>query len=1132
MKMWSHFPDWPLRAKLAALLVVASVLPLIIAAVIDIEEARARLMDNTAAVLTARGDQLVRGLDTFNRGYERSAFRVAHLPPVMEFCQAGPQNSRQLQPALLETLKTWPKSDANIRGMGILDLSGVVKIATESPLIGKDISYHSYVREALKSQSDTFISDVYLAGPEVGSVPTIAYLAPVFGVDGKRIAIAALWVRASALWEVMKRTNGLAGPDSFAVLFDHQGIRIGHTYSDEIVFHPGGQLAPDTINALVAERRFGDKTRQLLEDVRPFPQQFDRARAESPDTSIFRGLAPVNQQWNYGVGHRFETVSWTIFYMIPERSLNAQIIQMTWRKVLFALVIILVALTAGIMFALTILRPVRSLAHATQTIAGGDLTARVPSSSGDELGQLGTSFNVMAEKIQCQSAALQTAHDQLEQRVQERTAELKAANQANTRLAAIVQSSDDAIVSKTLDGVITSWNSGAEKLFGYSAEEAIGKPMTMLIPTERTGEESRILSFIARGESVDHFETVRLRKDKSRIDVSVTISPLRDEKGTIIGASKIARDISARKQAETKLQAQISRLDLLSQMTRAIGERQDLQSIFQVVIRSLEDNLPIDFGCICLYDQPGNALTIANVGVKSRPLADKLTMPERGTIPIDQNGLSQCVHGRLVYEPNVGDVHSAFPERLNRGGLNAVVIAPLLVEEKVFGVLIAGRQEARSFSSTDCEFLRQLSEHVALAAHQAQLYSALQRAYDDLRQTQEAVMQQERLRALGQMASGIAHDINNAITPVAIYTDTLLEREPNLTPRGRESLKVVQRAIDDVAATVARMREFYRDRGPRLALALVDLNQLARQVMELTRARWSDMPQERGIVIRVETDLYPELPFVMGVESEIREALTNLVFNAVDAMPEGGTLTLRTRVVPESGASGEDAGHPSTIQIEVSDTGVGMDEETRKRCLEPFFTTKGERGTGLGLAMVYGMVQRHSIGFEIESAIGQGTTMRLIFQRPASEIAAPTGPPIALTVPSNLRILLVDDDPVLLQSLRNVLEMDGHHIVATNGGQEGINAFRAALKGNEKFDAVITDLGMPYVDGRQVARTVKGEAPVTPVILLTGWGQRFNTEAESAEPEMPIDVDRILSKPPKLRELREALASCCSVSRR
>jgi len=223
----------------------------------------------------------------------------------------------------------------------------------------------------------------------------------------------------------MKKSNELAGPGSFAVLFDHKGIRIGHTYSEDIVFHPGGRLDPATVNALVAEARFGEKTRQLLEDVREFPEQFGRALAKSPDPGMFQGFAPVNQKWNYGVARRFETVPWTIFYMIPEQSLNAQIAQMTRRKTVFAAVISLIALLAGIVFAAVIRKPIGSLSTATQLIAGGDLAARARAGHKDELGRLGKNFNSMAERIQAQATALQKARDELELRVQERTAALR-----------------------------------------------------------------------------------------------------------------------------------------------------------------------------------------------------------------------------------------------------------------------------------------------------------------------------------------------------------------------------------------------------------------------------------------------------------------------------------------------------------------------------------------------------------------------------------------------------------------------------------------------------------------------------------------------------------------------------------
>ena len=568
--------------------------------------------------------------------------------------------------------------------------------------------------------------------------------------------------------------------------------------------------------------------------------------------------------------------------------------------------------------------------------------------------------------------------------------------------------------------------------------------------------------------------------------------------------------IAERQLAERKVHEQLERLNLLQQITRSIGERQDLRSIFQVVVRSLEDQLPIDFSCICLYEPSQHALQVTCVGVRSEALAQSFMMGEQAHIPIDENGLSSCVRGKLVYEADIAEVAFPFPQRLAQGGLRALVMAPLLAENTVFGILIVARRAAHSFTSGECEFLSQLSEHVALAANQAQLYGALQRAYDDLRQTQQSVMQQERLRALGQMASGIAHDINNAISPVALYTESLLETETNLSPQGRHYLEVIERAIDDVAATVARMREFYRQREPQLSLSPVDANLVVRQVLDLTRARWSDMPQQRGIVIALRTQLADALPMLPGSVGEIREALTNLVFNAVDAMPDGGTLSVRTSC---TGAAGE----ARQVRIEVGDTGIGMDENTRRRCLEPFFTTKGERGTGLGLAMVYGMMERHGASIDIVTAPGQGTAVRLDFPACAAGEGEPAAD-AAHAVPPRLRILVVDDDPMVLKSLRDILEIDGHDVVSADGGQAGIDCFQAAYERHEQFAVVITDLGMPHVDGRKVASAVRQCSPATPIIMLTGWGQRL-----AADSDYPEHVDCVLGKPPRLKELRRAL---------
>jgi signal transduction histidine kinase/CheY-like chemotaxis protein len=560
-------------------------------------------------------------------------------------------------------------------------------------------------------------------------------------------------------------------------------------------------------------------------------------------------------------------------------------------------------------------------------------------------------------------------------------------------------------------------------------------------------------------------------------------------------------------QHQRRVDMQVSRLALLQQITHSIGSRHDLNSIFQVVLRSLEEHLPIDFGCICLHQPLGNSVTVESVGSADPALCRRLELEIGTEVAIGHNGLYRAINGTLIHEPDTTLVASPFTQRFAQGGLLSLVIAPLSVESIVFGVLIATRRERQAFSSGECEFLKQLSEHVALAAHQAQLYGALQKTYEELRQSQHSAVQTERLRALGEMASGIAHDINNAISPVSLYAELLASSEPHLSEAGRTRLATIRRAIEDVAGTIERMREFYRPREAARAFTRLDIHGSIDQVLKLTEPRWRALPQERGHVVELRRELAASLPEVMGDEVELRDALTNLVFNAVDAMPEGGVLTLRTRA------------QNGSVVVEVVDTGIGMDEETRRRCIEPFFTTKGQRGTGLGLASVYGMLQRHNATFEVESAPGQGTSMRMIFPVSVDEAELSGRHHLPTLTMRPLRILVIDDDPILIRSMRDVLEADGHQLETALGGQAGIDTFANALGTEREFELVISDLGMPRVDGRKVAAAIKGLAPLTPIILLTGWGQRLLDEKDT-----PANIDRVLSKPPRLAQLRAALA--------
>jgi PAS domain S-box-containing protein len=704
--------------------------------------------------------------------------------------------------------------------------------------------------------------------------------------------------------------------------------------------------------------------------------------------------------------------------------------------------------------------------------------------------------------------------------ITERARAEAALRESQQLLQAIIDNSQAVIYVKDLDGRYLLVNRRFEEIFHLRRDAILGRTDRHFFPQE-AADAFRAMDVRVAGadHALTEEETVP-QVDGPHIYLSVK-APLRNAEGQTYAIFGISTDITDRKRGEARLRSQLARLNLLDETTRAIGDRQDLRSIFQVVIHSLEEHLPIDFGAACLCDTTQQVLSITCAGVGIQALAEELMQPEHARIGIEENGLGRCARGELVYESEIAQSPFPFFARLAGVGLHSLVFAPLMVGSKIFGVMIAARRAVDGFTSGDCEFLRQLSGHVALAAHQSQLYAALQQAYEDLRHTQQTVMQQERLRALGQMASGIAHDINNALSPAALYVQSLLERDQSLRSEAREYLVITQRAIEDVANTVARMREFYRPSEPQVTPVPVDLNVVLQQVVDLTHARWSDMPQERGILVHVQSEFAADLPRILGAGNEIRDALTNLVLNAVDAMPDGGTLTLRSYSKNTPTALRTDELPATHVSVEVCDTGIGMSEAVRNRCLEPFYTTKGERGTGLGLAMVYGMIQRHGGELEIDSEPGVGTTLRLIF--PVAAISAASVSARYNRPLERLRILVVDDDPLLLKSLQETLEQDGHLVAGADGGQAGIDAFCAALQRRTPFQVVVTDLGMPNIDGRTVAAAIKSRTPATPVILLTGWGYRLR-----AENEVPQHVDRVLSKPPKLHDLREALLELTS----
>jgi PAS domain S-box-containing protein len=367
------------------------------------------------------------------------------------------------------------------------------------------------------------------------------------------------------------------------------------------------------------------------------------------------------------------------------------------------------------------------------------------------------------------------------------------------------------------------------------------------------------------------------------------------------------------------------------------------------------------------------------------------------------------------------------------------------------------------------------------------------------REIEAQMHQSERLTALGQRAGGIAHDFNNLLQAILGYAQ-LMARSPGNTDVVRRGLDVIEKAANGGAETVRRIQKFARLR-PDEPFVSMDLNQVVRDSLAITRPRWEEKKVKGGVPLQLELELGP-VPVVMGRPAELNEVFTNLVLNAIDAMPRGGTLRIRTRL-----------GDHRHAVITVADTGMGMTEEVRKRVFDPFFTTKGEEGTGLGLSVSHSIVERHGGDLRVDSRPGEGTTFTItlpIGMSPAGEttVGSETGGE------RKGRILLVDNDPQVLSILGEMLKDAGHHVLPVPSGPEALRVFVPS-----GFDLVITNVGMPEMSGWDVAERLRASDPHVPVIFITGWGLQEEDQARCRR----LGISALLFKPVPPQELHRTV---------
>ncbi|MBN2302282.1 MAG: PAS domain S-box protein [Lentisphaerae bacterium] len=400
--------------------------------------------------------------------------------------------------------------------------------------------------------------------------------------------------------------------------------------------------------------------------------------------------------------------------------------------------------------------------------------------------------------------------------------------------------------------------------------------------------------------------------------------------------------------------------------------------------------------------------------------------------------------------------------------------------------------------------MRDISEQKRLEQDLLDSNSQLNEALNNLRETQDQMLHNARLSALGQMAGGIAHDFNNILMPIvglsnylSSYSHALDNKEEALS-----MLKQIERAANDARNIVHNLRLIYKPTAIE-PFERIDADALVTSALDMTSPKWKEERQAIGKPINTKLVATANRT-LMGNETALRQALVNLILNAIDAMPESGTLTVSSR---------SDNEH---VLLEITDTGIGMTEDCKIKCLEPFFSDKGVKGTGIGLAMVNIVVKQHNGTIEIDSESGKGTTVRIRLPADSKNKLPEAKPHLRQSKPasSRLRILVIDDEYLSCSLLSRLLRIDSHSVETASSGKEGIEKFK-----DDDFHLVFTDRSMPDMHGDDVAGIIKKLRPDVPIIMLTGFGDIMNEKGE-----LPVSVDKVACKPVTLQDLRGLIA--------
>jgi len=568
------------------------------------------------------------------------------------------------------------------------------------------------------------------------------------------------------------------------------------------------------------------------------------------------------------------------------------------------------------------------------------------------------------------------------------------------------------------------------------------------------------------------------------------VVPERGPEGTVETFLVIHRNITERKESERTLAERTRQLEAVRAISVEITRELDLGRLLALIVQRAVELVGSAAGAVILWDDHTQSLVprawhgcgewIANIHGR---LGEGLT----GTVAAQRRGMLINDYAASPY---------ANLALLEHASIVAALGEPLVYQDRLLGVVILYHVEpSRTFTGQHQGLLALLAAQAAIAIENARLFTESRQSYQELQRAQEQLVQTEKLRALGQMSAGMAHDLNNVLAAILGQVELLQIQVANPDVRG--SLRTLEMAARDGAHIIRRLQDFGRQQ-PGQPSAPVALAAVVSEALNITRPHWKNEPERRGVSIEIRTAV-EHLPPVLGDDAEIREVLTNLILNAVDAMPGGGSLEITGRVVESDGGREK---RQSWVEVYVTDTGMGMAEEVRRRVFDPFFTTKGVHGSGLGLSVVYGIMERHGGHIGVASAPGQGSIFTLRFQiaqGDSTQGRTRAKPPVG----SCRRILLVDDEPHVRETIAELLRSAGHTVIEAEGPTVGLTRLA-----EHAVDLVLTDLGMPDMNGIEFAQSIKRQSPTLPVVLLTGWGDRA-----VRQDVMRGTVDAVLGKP-------------------